>query len=70
MGAFLVSKRHLRGMIAGVVLLTIIPMLLLASPHFLTFGAAITKSDAVVLFEWVITEYGKILWFLLYSQLI
>ncbi len=37
-------------MLAGVVLLTVIPMLLLASPHYLTFGTAMPKSDAVVLF--------------------
>ncbi len=37
-------------MLAGVVLLAAIPLIIFASPHFLTFGTATPKSDAVVLF--------------------
>mgnify|MGYP006277113665 CR=1 FL=1 len=34
----------------GVVLLMVVPMLVLVSPHYLTFDTAIPESDAVVLF--------------------
>ena len=50
MSGFLVWKERWRTMLAGAVLLTVIPMLLFAGPHFLTFGTVMPKSDAVVLF--------------------